>query len=120
MKKVEWAKILILGLTFKENVPDFRNSKVADVIKELKEFWVQIKAYDPFYKSLNEYILKELNLEKEEIIEDLGWKYDWIVYAVDHNEFKDMDLTDLLEENWILFDVKGKFRNKWFKFYKSL
>lgn len=59
---VYWANILILGLTFKENVPDFRNSKIADVIKELKEFGVSIKWYDPYSDSLNDYVLKELNL----------------------------------------------------------
>jgi UDP-N-acetyl-D-galactosamine dehydrogenase len=119
-KKVEWANILILWLTFKENVPDFRNSKIADVIKELKDFWVKVNAYDPFYTHLNNYILNELNLLPEEVLDQLKWKYDGIVYAVDHEQFKNLDLEKLLDENWILFDVKGKFRNRWFKFYKSL
>jgi UDP-N-acetyl-D-galactosamine dehydrogenase len=68
---VKWAKVLILGLTFKENVPDFRNSKIADVIKELKEFGVKVSWYDPFYKNLNSYILKELNLKENEIISEI-------------------------------------------------
>ena len=119
-KKVEWSKILILWLTFKENVPDFRNSKIADVIKELKEFGIQIKAYDPFYKHLNKHILEELNLEKEEITENLDWIYDGIVFAVNHKEFENLDLSNLLDSNWVIFDVKWKLRDKWFNFYKSL
>ena len=119
-KKVEWAKVLILWLTFKENVPDFRNSKIADVIKELKEFGIEIKAYDPFYEHLNEHILEELNLKKEEIVKNLEWKYDGMVYAVNHKEFENINLNGLLNDNWIVFDVKWKFRDKEFNFYKSL
>ncbi len=117
---VKWANILILGLTFKENVPDFRNSKIADVIKELKEFWVKISWYDPFYKNLNSYILEELNLEENEIISELWKNYDWIIFAVNHKEFENLNLNNLRKENWIIFDVKGKFRKENFKNYKSL
>ena len=118
--KVEWAKVLILGLTFKENVPDFRNSKIADVIKELKEFWVLIKWYDPYSKSLNDYVLKELNLEKSEIINEIWNNYEWVVYACNHKEFDDLNLDNLRWDKWIIFDVKGKFRNSGFINYRSL
>ena len=119
-KKVEGTNILILWLTFKENVPDFRNSKIADVIKELKEFWVNIKAYDPFYENLNSHILQELNLSEDEVLRNLEGRYDWVVFAVNHKEFENIDLQDYLSENGVVFDVKGRFRNRWFKFYKSL
>jgi len=117
---VKWARILILGLTFKENVPDFRNSKIADVIKELKEFWVKIEWYDPFYKNLNDYILKELNLENSEIISEIWNDYDAIIYASDHLDFNNLDLNNLRKENWVIFDIKGKFSDSNFKNYKSL
>ena len=114
------AKVLILWLTFKENVPDFRNSKIADVIKELKEFGVNIVAYDPFSNHLDEKILSELNLKENEILKNIEWKYDWIVYAVDHKSFENIDLRSLLKDNWVVFDVKWKFRECGFRNYKSL
>jgi len=117
---VKWSKILILWLTFKENVPDFRNSKISDVIKELKEFWIKIEWYDPFYKSLNDYILDELNLDKNELIWEIWKNYDWVIYAVDHNEFENIKIDTLLKENGVIFDVKGKFRACNFENYKSL
>jgi len=117
---VKWAKILILWLTFKENVPDFRNSKITDVIKELKEFWVQIEWYDPYSKNLTSHILEELNLKENEIISKIWKKYDWVIYAVNHKEFSNLNLKELIKENWIIFDIKGKFRKEWFNNYKSL
>ena len=117
---VKWANVLILGLTFKENVPDFRNSKIADVIKELKEFWVSIKWYDPYNETLHPYFLKELNLENNEIISEIWKDYDWIIFATNHKEFNNLDLNNLRKENWIIFDVKGKFRNDNLENYKSL
>ena len=117
---VKWAKVLVLWLTFKENVPDFRNSKISDVIKELKEFWVKIEWYDPFYKNLNDYILEELNLEKNEVIFEIWTNYDWVIFAVNHKEFEKLDLNKLRKENWIIFDVKGNYRNNNLNNYKSL
>jgi UDP-N-acetyl-D-galactosamine dehydrogenase len=117
---VSGANILILGLTFKENVPDFRNSKIADVIKELKEFGVNIKWYDPYSKSLNDYVLNELNLENSEIITEIWKDYDWIIYASDHLEFSELNLNNLRKDNWVIFDVKGKFRKNGLVNYKSL
>lgn len=119
--KVEWANILVLWLTFKENVPDFRNSKIWDVIKELKDFWINISWYDPFSYNLNKHILDEINLKENEIIIDYkSSKFDWIIIAVNHKEFDSINLLDLIKENWIIFDVKWKYRNKWFKNYNSL
>jgi len=119
--KVEWANILILWLTFKENVPDFRNSKIWDVIKELKDFGIKISWYDPFSYNLNKHILDEINLIENEIITDYkSSKFDWIIIAVNHKEFDEIDLSDLIKDNWIIFDVKWKYRNKWYKNYNSL
>ncbi len=119
-KQIEWSKIIILWLTFKENVPDFRNSKICDTIKELKEYWVSINWFDPHHEYLTKHDLEELNLKPEELIKEIDWIYDWIIYAQDHNDFSKLDLNSLLNWNWILFDLKWKFRNNWFKYYKSL
>jgi UDP-N-acetyl-D-galactosamine dehydrogenase len=118
--KVEWAKILILWLTFKENVPDFRNSKIADTIKELKEFWVNITGYDPYHTYLHDHDREELNIEKAELINEINGTYDGIIFAQNHKEFDDVNIAKLLEKNGIIFDVKGTLRKKWFNNYKSL
>lgn len=118
--KVEWAKVLVLWLTFKENVPDFRNSRISDTIKELKEFWIKIEWYDPYYSSLNNHILEELNLSENEVISTIWENYDWVIYWVNHKEFDMLDLSRLIKESWIIFDVKWKLKNKWLKNYKSL
>lgn len=120
-KKVEWSKILIMWLTFKENVPDFRNSKIADTIKELKEFWVEIVWIDPYKSFMSDYDYHELNIEKNEIIEqkDLE-KYDWIIFAQNHREFEEINISTLLNDRGIIFDIKWKFKDKWFNNYKSL
>lgn len=118
-KKVNWSNILILWLTFKENVPDFRNSKVSEMIKELKDFGINIKAYDPYYKSLTEHDMEELNIEKSELLNDIEWKYDAVVYAVSHEGFKGIDVKSLLD-NWVVFDVKGDLDESEFEFYKKL
>lgn len=114
------AKILVLWLTFKENVPDFRNSKISTTIKELKDFWLDIKWYDPYHTYLHEHDIEELNMNKNEILENLNWKYDCVIFAQNHKEFENMEINNLLNSNWIIFDIKWKLRNKWFKNYKTL
>lgn len=101
------STILILGLTFKENVPDFRNSKIADTIKELKEYGVNIVGYDPHSFYLTGHDMEELNLVSSEIITDLnGQKFTGVIFAQDHKEFNDIDIHNLLSENGVVFDVK--------------
>ena len=121
-KKIEWSTVLIMWLTFKENVPDFRNSKIGDVIKELKDFGIHIVWVDPYSDHLHDHILHELSLSKDEIIPSLiAWAtYDGIVYAQDHKEFASLHLESLCKKDWIIFDIKGKFRKEWFTHYKSL
>ena len=120
--KVQNANILVLGLTFKENVPDFRNSKIAETIRELKEFWTNITGYDPYHEYLRDYDREELNLTPEEILTTLSNenKYDAVIYAQNHKEFERLDIKSLLKEDWVLFDIKGKLRGQGFKHYKSL
>ncbi len=119
-RKVAWARILVLGLTFKENVPDFRNSKISDTIRELKDFWIEIVWYDPFRPYLTEYDLHELHMNPTEIIDELTGKYDGIIFAQNHSEFKDIDLAEYLDTDGVVFDLKWRFRNAWFTHYKSL
>ncbi|MBP9779279.1 nucleotide sugar dehydrogenase [Candidatus Gracilibacteria bacterium] len=119
-RKVAGARILVLGLTFKENVPDFRNSKISDTIRELKDFGIEIVGYDPFRPYLTEYDLHELHMNPTEIIDELTGKYDGIIFAQNHSEFKDIDLAEYLDTDGVVFDLKGRFRNAGFTHYKSL
>ena len=101
------SKVLILGITFKENCPDIRNSKVADIYYELKDFGIDVQIYDP-YASKKE-VKKEFNLE---LIEDLT-KYNAIILAVSHNSFKNIDLNQLKsKEGAIVYDIKSFFDKK--------
>ena len=103
-KKINKAKVLILGITFKENCPDIRNSRVIDVVKELKEFGCNVDVYDP-WADKNE-VLKEYDLN---LIENLNLNnYDAVVLAVAHDEFKNLDFSNL---NAVTFDIKGILQN---------
>lgn len=118
--QINKSRVLILGLTFKENVPDFRNSRVCDTIKELKEYWVSIEWYDPYSEVLDKHTIEELNLEATEIIKKVWSWYDWVFYAVTHAEFRELAIEKLIHSNWVIFDVKGVLRTKNLINYKSL
>jgi UDP-N-acetyl-D-galactosamine dehydrogenase len=96
------GKILVLGLTFKENCPDIRNSKVVDVIRELKSFGADVDVYDPHADA--EEVSLEYNLSPIARIEK---KYHGIVLAVSHKEFASLDWDQLKEPNAVVYDVKG-------------
>ena len=99
---IENASALILGATFKENCPDLRNSKVIDLYNELNEFGFNVEVYDP---QADEKVFQlEYGTTKIPSIEK---KYDIIVLAVSHNEFKSIDPKAHLQENGVVFDVKG-------------
>jgi len=101
--KIKDAKILILGITFKENCPDVRNTKVVDVIAALKEYDTNVTIYDPWANEVevkHEYGLDSLR----EIPKD---KFDSVVLTVAHNEFKNIDLSIFKKENAVIYDVKG-------------
>ena len=98
--KIEGSKVLVLGITFKENCPDIRNSRVIDVIEELKEFGCNIDLYDP-WADLNE-VKYEYNLELTKKLDTS--KYEAIVLAVAHNEFKSLKLKT--KDN-VVFDIKS-------------
>ncbi len=101
--KVKNAEILILGITFKENCPDVRNTKVIDVYHALKSYGVDIEVYDPWAKK------EEVQLDYDlKLIEDpYKKKYDAVVLAVSHDEFKNLDLLKIKKENGVVYDVKN-------------
>lgn len=101
--KVNGSDILMLGITFKENCPDVRNTKIVDVIRALKDYEVNITIYDPWAnvdEVRNEYGLKTINTIPEE-------KFDAIILGVAHKEFLSMDMQKFKKDKSILYDVKG-------------
>lgn len=107
---VKNAKVLVMGATFKENVSDIRNSKVADVIKELKSYSLQVHVTDPHADS------KELKHEYGfELTPELADDYEAIIVTVPHNNYLDMDdkaFADITKPHGMVADVKGMYRGK--------
>jgi UDP-N-acetyl-D-galactosamine dehydrogenase len=97
------AKVLMLGITFKENCPDVRNTKIVDVVAALQDYGLQIDIYDPWASS--EEVKHEYQLDL--INEPLKGCYDGIVLGVAHQEFTTLDLNQLKAPNAVVYDVKG-------------
>lgn len=107
-KNLKDAKILVMGITFKENVSDIRNSKVVDVIRELKNFGLHVDAVDPHASP--EEIKKEYGLNLSHTVNP---GYDAIIVAVSHDEFREYDekyFRGISREPALLFDLKGMYR----------
>lgn len=100
--KIKGANVLVLGITFKENCPDIRNSRVIDIINELKSYDINVAVYDPWADA--EEVKHEYGLDLVSGIEDLS-SYCSVIAAVGHNEFLNLDIDDAR----ILYDVKGVF-----------
>ena len=100
---VKDAKVLILGITFKENCPDIRNTKVVDIYHTLKEYTDNITIYDPWANT------EQMEREHGIIVtnEKPAQKFDTIILAVAHKEFLQMDIKALTAENSVVYDVKG-------------
>ena len=100
------SKVLVLGITFKENCPDFRNTKVVDMINELKDNGAEITIVDPWVNG--DSINKEYGLN---VLKNIPKKtqYEAIVLAVGHNQFKDINTDNLKVENGICYDIKSFF-----------
>lgn len=101
--KVNGAKILNLGITFKENCPDVRNTKAVDVIKALSDYAIEVTTYDPWANV--EEVMHEYALVSSKQL-PVG-KYDAIILTVAHKEFLELDLQPLLKETSVIYDVKG-------------
>jgi len=103
--KVRGARVLVLGVTFKENCPDIRNSRVVDIVRELKEFGCKVDVHDPW-------------AESDEVEEEYGFPlierkalkpgaYDAVILAVAHERFRDLDVAWLTRTNGVVYDVKS-------------
>ena len=106
--RIKKAKILNLGITFKENCPDVRNTKAVDVINQLKSYETDITIYDPWANPQE--VMHEYNLVTNQQLPK--GKFDVIVLTVAHKEFLNLDLNALLNPNGILYDVKGVLKDK--------
>jgi len=103
--QVKGAKVLVLGITFKENCPDIRNSKVIDVVAELREFGCEVDVHDPWASS--EEVKEEYGIE---LIQNPGQKtkdYDSVILAVAHDEFKSLNLDKNTSESAVIYDIKS-------------
>jgi UDP-N-acetyl-D-glucosamine/UDP-N-acetyl-D-galactosamine dehydrogenase len=100
---INGAKLLMLGITFKENCPDVRNTKIVDVIAALKEYGIEITIYDPWANPAE--VQHEYKLDCTNSLPNS--KFDAIILGVSHKEFIDLDYNNLKKENAILYDVKG-------------
>ena len=106
--KIKGANVLVLGVTFKENCPDVRNTKVVDVIHQLKDFGTEVTIYDPWAKPIE--VKREYGLDTT-INLPVG-TYDAIILTVAHTKFLELDLNALKNKNTVIYDVKGVLEDK--------
>jgi len=116
-KSPDRSRVLIMGMTFKEDVTDIRNSKVIDVVNELRDFGVEVDVIDPGASQAE--VKHEYGIDLKKGPER---KYDAIIVAVAHKEYRNLDekfFLDLLNEKGILVDLKGMYRNrmKWLTYW---
>ncbi|MBU2939555.1 nucleotide sugar dehydrogenase [Lacinutrix sp. C3R15] len=102
---IKGAKVLVLGITFKENCPDIRNSRVIDIIKELETYHVDVDVFDPWASS--EEVKHEYGFDLLCSKTEISANYDAIILAVSHNEFKALDMEALKSPIGVIFDVKS-------------
>ena len=101
---VKDSKILLLGITFKENCPDIRNTKIVDIYSTLSEYTSNITVYDPWAEAAE--VRREYGIE---IVNELdnSERYDAVILGVAHKEFLSLDIKSLLNEKAVVYDVKG-------------
>lgn len=99
---VKGAKALVLGITFKENCPDIRNTRVVDIIDELKQFGMQVDVYDP--QANADEVEEEYNIT---LCNELANNYNALIVCVAHQEFKELQFNKLLAANAVVFDTKA-------------
>ena len=107
--KVNGSELLMLGVTFKENCPDVRNTKIVDVIAALEDYQIKVTAYDPWANP--EEVMHEYGVKcQAELVE--GQKFDALVLGVAHNEFKALDFEKLKKPDAVVYDVKNILNHK--------
>jgi len=111
-RQIKRCKVLVLGITFKENCPDIRNSKVIDVVNELKEYGIEVEVVDPLAEESEVQREYGIKLRKLEDVVDV----DAVIFAVPHEKFKDINLKNLKKiyrnDKLVLIDIKGTFNKK--------
>lgn len=105
---INGATLLLLGITFKENCPDVRNTKIVDVVKALEDYGINVTIYDPWANPSE--VQHEYNITCHSELASES-KFDTIVLGVAHKEFVDLNLAPLLNENGVVYDVKGVLKN---------
>ena len=105
---INGASLLMLGITFKENCPDVRNTKIVDVVKALADYGINVTIYDPLANP--DEVQHEYNLTCHAEL-DSESKYDAIVLGVAHTHFKDLNFSKFQKNNAVLYDVKGTLAN---------
>ncbi|MDF1859073.1 MAG: nucleotide sugar dehydrogenase [Verrucomicrobiales bacterium] len=105
--RIRGARVLVMGVTFKENCPDVRNSRVVDIVAELAEFGVEVEVYDP--EADVQEVKREYGLEllSGEALLDSKKGFSAVILAVAHNAFSHLSLRDWLTEDGVLYDVKS-------------
>lgn len=106
---INGANVLNLGITFKENCPDVRNTKAVDVIHHLQDYGITVTTYDPWANP--DEVMHEYNLPCHSELAEESQKYDAVVLTVAHKEFLDLDLNQYLKDNGVVYDVKGILEN---------
>ncbi|NKB56215.1 MAG: nucleotide sugar dehydrogenase [Alphaproteobacteria bacterium] len=101
------SRILVLGLTFKENVPDLRNSQIPDIVKHLAAAGHDVAVHDPLADACDARTLYGI-----ELLDILGTAYDGVVGAVAHNAYSDINLSDIVVPGGLVADVKGLWRDR--------
>ena len=102
-KQIKGSRVLILGLTFKENCPDIRNTKVVDVYYELQDFDIKVDIYD--YEANPNEVKEEYGIH---LIDNISNSYDGIILAVSHRDFENIDLEKLKKDkSTVIYDLKG-------------
>lgn len=104
-KKIKHSRVLILGITFKENCPDIRNSRVIDVIKELREFGCMVDICDPMADPHE--VTEEYGVTLSDFNDCLKNEYDAVILAVAHEKFKSYDLSYFINNSTVIYDIKG-------------
>ena len=102
---IKGANALVLGITFKENCPDIRNSRAIDIVREFEDYHMNVDVYDPW--ASKEEVQEEYGFNLLTNTEELKNNYDAIALAVSHNEFLSLDLDALKSDKCVIFDVKS-------------
>jgi UDP-N-acetyl-D-galactosamine dehydrogenase len=111
-KNILDARVLVMGMTFKEDVSDIRNSKVIDVIQELESFSVKVDVIDPHAEA--EEVKQEYDLQLKDEAQENG--YDAVIIAVNHKEYQNYTEDDfkalMKDDKGVLVDIRGSYRRK--------